>query len=89
MGMEAGKAGDGADDVAPTPDKGLAPLPTSTDEPRPWAAVVQIVTILVMGAVLVADLLLEGDPVPTLVYGMLAGIALGIEPNTIKGFFRG
>ncbi len=91
MGMEAGDGRDAPDGAVPPtvdPNPSLPPS-QNAEETRPWAAVVQIITILVIGAVVVVDLMLEGDPVPTIVYGILAGIALGIEPNTIKSLFRG
>ncbi len=95
QGTEPGAGGPSSGSNSPTPQPNqseTAPVtPGVAEEPegRPWAAVVQIITILVIGGVVVVDLMLEGDPVPTLVYGILAGIALGIEPSTFKGLFRG
>ena len=56
---------------------------------RPWAVVVQIVVVIAIVVIVWIDQTTEGEPVPTIVYGLLVGIALGLEPNTIKGIFGG
>ena len=51
---------------------------------NPWTAVVQIAGLLAIVVVVIFDLRTDGEPVPALVYGTLAGIALGIDPSNIK-----